>query len=85
MFFIGYFVQAQPSALSPQPSARFLFWIDLDWWGYRPEAGLVFTSKARLCPKFGNDLVLSAVKQGDNKGNQFYGCSAFPKCRFIRP
>lgn len=45
----------------------------------------IFTGKTRLCPKCGNDLVLRAAKQGDNKGNQFYGCSAFPKCRFIRP
>jgi restriction system protein len=44
----------------------------------------VFTGKTRSCPKCGNDLVLRTAKKGDNKGNQFYGCSAFPKCRYIR-
>jgi predicted RNA-binding Zn-ribbon protein involved in translation (DUF1610 family) len=43
-----------------------------------------FTGIARLCPKCGNDLVLRTAKRGNNKGNEFYGCSAFPKCRFIR-
>lgn len=43
-----------------------------------------FTGITRLCPKCGNDLVLRTAKHGNNKGNEFYGCSAFPKCRFIR-
>lgn len=37
-----------------------------------------------LCPKCGSKLVLRTAKKGDNAGNQFYGCSAFPKCRYIR-
>ena len=35
-----------------------------------------------LCPKCGNDLVLRVAKQGVNKGNEFYGCSSYPKCRY---
>jgi predicted RNA-binding Zn-ribbon protein involved in translation (DUF1610 family) len=34
------------------------------------------------CPKCGSDLVLRVAKQGVNKGNQFYGCSSYPKCRY---
>ena len=30
------------------------------------------------------DLVLRVAKKGENAGNQFYGCSAFPKCRYTR-
>ncbi len=37
-----------------------------------------------VCPKCGCKLVLRTAKKGDNVGNQFYGCSAFPKCRFIK-
>ncbi len=37
-----------------------------------------------LCPKCGSKLVLRTAKKGDNAGNQFYGCSAFPKCRYIK-
>ena len=37
-----------------------------------------------VCPKCGSKLVLRTAKKGENSGNQFYGCSAFPKCRFIK-
>lgn len=43
-----------------------------------------FTGITRLCPKCGNDLVLRTANRGSNKGNEFYGCSAFPKCRYIK-
>ncbi len=37
-----------------------------------------------ICPKCGSKLVLRVAKKGENAGNQFYGCSAFPKCRYIQ-
>jgi len=37
-----------------------------------------------ICPKCGAELVLRTAKKGENAGNQFYGCSNFPKCRYIR-
>lgn len=37
-----------------------------------------------VCPRCGRELVLRIAKKGDNAGNQFYGCSGFPKCRYIR-
>ena len=37
-----------------------------------------------LCPRCGNKLVLRTAKKGTNAGNQFYGCSGFPKCRYIQ-
>lgn len=37
-----------------------------------------------ICPRCGNPLVLRTAKKGDNAGNQFYGCSTYPKCRYIR-
>lgn len=37
-----------------------------------------------ICPKCGNKLVLRLAKKGDNAGNKFYGCSSFPKCRYIQ-
>ena len=36
------------------------------------------------CPKCANALVLRTVKSGPKVGSQFYGCSAFPKCRYTR-
>lgn len=37
-----------------------------------------------LCPRCGAKLVLRTAKKGNNMGNQFYGCSAFPKCRYTK-
>ncbi|MNF47881.1 Nuclease-related domain protein [compost metagenome] len=37
-----------------------------------------------LCPRCGNLMVLRTAKRGDNKGNQFWGCSRYPKCREIK-
>lgn len=36
--------------------------------------------KEKVCPKCGKPLVLRTAKKGDNSGNQFWGCSGFPKC-----
>ncbi|WP_270805850.1 nuclease-related domain-containing protein [Aeromonas sp. QDB62] len=38
-----------------------------------------------LCPRCGNQMVLRTAKRGDNKGNQFWGCSGYPTCRGITP
>jgi len=35
-----------------------------------------------LCPKCGSELILRTAKKGTNAGNQFYGCSNYPKCRY---
>jgi len=40
-------------------------------------------SAAKPCPKCGSTMVLRTSKQGPNAGNEFWGCSAFPKCRAI--
>jgi restriction system protein len=37
------------------------------------------------CPVCGRDMVLRTVKKGARSGEKFWGCSAFPKCRGIKP
>jgi predicted RNA-binding Zn-ribbon protein involved in translation (DUF1610 family) len=37
------------------------------------------------CPKCGSELVLRVAKQGVSKGNEFYGCSSYPKCKHTAP
>lgn len=37
-----------------------------------------------VCPRCGNALVLRQAKKGERVGKSFYGCSAFPKCRYIK-
>ena len=36
------------------------------------------------CPRCGAALILRTSRKGENAGRQFYGCSAFPQCRYMR-
>ncbi len=33
------------------------------------------------CPKCGSQLVMRVARKGANTGNNFYGCSSYPKCK----
>lgn len=44
---------------------------------YEPEPIQEFLPR---CPKCGSDMVLRTAKQGDHKGEDFWGCSKYPKC-----
>ena len=37
-----------------------------------------------ICPRCGKELVLRTARKGNNVGSQFYGCSGFPKCRYVK-
>ena len=37
------------------------------------------------CPRCGSPLLLRTARRGPNAGSEFYGCSSFPKCRYVRP
>jgi len=41
-------------------------------------------SEKTLCPRCGSELVIRTARKGEHKLNRFYGCSSFPKCRFIK-
>ncbi len=38
--------------------------------------------RKNLCPKCGSELILRVAKKGANAGNEFYGCSNYPTCRY---
>ena len=38
-----------------------------------------------LCPKCGIPMVLRTASQGNYKGQQFYGCPNYPRCREVLP
>ncbi|MOA56497.1 DNA topoisomerase I [compost metagenome] len=42
------------------------------------------TTADRQCPKCGSPLVIRLVKSGTKAGQQFWGCSSFPKCRVMQ-
>lgn len=37
-----------------------------------------------VCPRCGKELLLRTAKKGSNAGKSFYGCSGFPKCRYVQ-
>lgn len=41
-------------------------------------------SYERKCPKCGRSMVLRTASRGGSAGNQFWGCSAYPKCRVVQ-
>lgn len=38
----------------------------------------------RKCPKCGSGMILRTAKQGANARSQFWGCSAYPRCRAVQ-
>ena len=43
------------------------------------------TEAAPNCPRCNEIMVFRTAKKGANKGNSFWGCSTFPKCRSMKP
>lgn len=37
-----------------------------------------------VCPVCGGKLIIRTAKRGYNIGNQFYGCSNYPKCKYTK-
>ena len=46
--------------------------------------GAIMSDDSLVCPWCGRELVLRTAKKGSNAGKEFYGCSGFPKCRYIK-
>ncbi len=44
----------------------------------------VVSNNVESCPKCGAQLVLRTARKGVHTGNSFYGCTNYPKCRFIK-
>ena len=40
--------------------------------------------EAILCDRCWAEMVIREAKRGENKGNKFYGCSRYPKCKNIK-
>lgn len=37
-----------------------------------------------VCPWCGGKLLLRVAKKGVHAGRSFYGCSNYPKCKYVR-
>jgi restriction system protein len=42
------------------------------------------SNQSQTCPKCSGNLILRTARRGPNAGNQFYGCSNYPKCRYTK-
>jgi ssDNA-binding Zn-finger/Zn-ribbon topoisomerase 1 len=51
-----------------------------DKFTYNPEAEIV----APVCPKCGGELIQRIATKGQYAGKKFWGCSNFPKCKFVK-
>jgi len=49
---------------------------------YDPEVLALLNDKQKYCPKCEHEMILRTAKKGLGLGNKFWGCSAYPKCRF---
>lgn len=54
----------------------------MGWHIYGRKSGYV--NDELVCPRCGGKLVLRIAKKGTNIGNQFYGCSNYPNCKYIQ-
>jgi restriction system protein len=50
-----------------------------------PELLRLLNDRRKFCPRCEREMVLRASKKGSNAGDQFWGCSAFPRCKFTFP
>ena len=41
------------------------------------------TTEEKICPRCGSKMVLRTASRGENAGKQFWGCSRYPKCRYL--
>lgn len=41
------------------------------------------SNNVNACPKCGSSIVMRETKKGQNVGKKFWGCSGFPKCRYV--
>jgi len=41
--------------------------------------------QSRCCPKCGAEMALRTARSGSNAGNQFWGCTSYPRCRTTLP
>lgn len=52
---------------------------------FDPETLAILRDSRKFCPKCEAEMVLRTATKGLSAGNKFWGCSAYPKCRFTMP
>ena len=52
---------------------------------FDPETLSILHDPRKFCPKCEREMVLRTASKGRGAGSQFWGCSAYPQCRFTMP
>jgi hypothetical protein len=52
---------------------------------FDPEVLEILRDTRKFCPKCERPMVLRTSRKGRDAGSHFWGCSAYPRCRFILP
>jgi restriction system protein len=52
---------------------------------FDPATLAILRDEQKYCPKCESKMVRRTAQKGANAGNQFWGCSKYPRCRFILP
>jgi hypothetical protein len=52
---------------------------------FDPQTLALLHDTRKFCPKCERELVIRTARKGEGAGQQFWGCSAYPKCRFTLP
>jgi len=52
---------------------------------FDPDAMEILHDARKLCPKCEREMVLRTASRGRGSGQKFWGCSAYPRCRFTMP
>ena len=80
-------VQVQPQYNPKELSARFIHAAGIKEdtapvsANMQPESAI--NNDKPVCPKCSGEMVLRTAKSGNNKGQQFWGCMNYPRCRTI--
>jgi len=52
---------------------------------FDPEVQSILDDTRKFCPRCEAEMVMRTANKGVGAGRQFWGCSAFPRCRFTMP
>ncbi len=72
-------IQAQTQTLEPTTDSELPTTTE-----FKPPIQTLVEPQPLKCPKCNGNLVLRTATRSANVGNQFYGCSNYPKCKYIK-
>lgn len=52
---------------------------------FDPEAQEILRDERKFCPRCESEMVPRTARKGKEIGQQFWGCSSYPRCRFTLP